>query len=53
MELNHTQRQTVLDSHMYLKDKGDGEIKGRAVAWGNKQRDYISKEDTSSPTVET
>jgi hypothetical protein len=38
---------------MFLKQKRDGKIKGRTVAGGNKQRDYISKEDTSSPTVTT
>ena len=47
------QRQTVLDSHMFPKEKIDGAIKGRAVAGGNKQRDYISKEDASSPKVAT
>jgi hypothetical protein len=52
-ELTHTQRQTVLESHMFLKEKRDGKIKGRTVAGGNKQRDYISKEDASSPTVAT
>jgi hypothetical protein len=44
----------VLESHMFLKEeKRDGKIKGRTVAGGNKQRDYISKEDASSPTVAT
>jgi hypothetical protein len=38
---------------MFLKLKRDGKIKGRTVAGGNKQRDYISKEDASSPTVAT
>jgi hypothetical protein len=38
---------------MFLKQKRDGKIKGRTVAGGNKQHDYISKEDTSSPTVAT
>ena len=52
-ELTHTQRQTVLESHMFLKEKRDGKIKARTVAGGNKQRDYISKEDASSPTVST
>ena len=47
------QRQTVLESHMFLKDKRNREIKGRAVVGGNKQHDYISKEDASSPTVAT
>jgi hypothetical protein len=50
-ELSSIQRQTVLESHMFLKEKRDGKIKGRTVAGGNKQRDYISKEDASSPTV--
>ena len=38
---------------MFLKQKRDGTIKGRTVAGGNKQRDFISKEDASSPTVAT
>jgi hypothetical protein len=38
---------------MFLKEKRDGKIKGRTVAGGNKQRDYISKEDASSPNVTT
>jgi hypothetical protein len=52
-ELSATQRQMVLESHMFLKEKRDGKIKGRTVAGGNKQQDYISKEDASSPTVAT
>jgi hypothetical protein len=50
-ELSQVQCQMVLDFHMFLKQKRDGKIKGRTVAGGNKQRDYISKEDASSPTV--
>jgi hypothetical protein len=52
-ELSKAQRQTVLESHMFLKFKRDGKIKGRTVAGGNKQHDFISKEDASSPTVAT
>jgi hypothetical protein len=52
-ELSKAQRQIVLESHMFLKLKRDGKIKGRTVAGGNKQRDYISKEDASSPTIAT
>jgi hypothetical protein len=52
-ELIQVQRQTVLESHMFLKQKHDGDIKGRTVSGGNKQRDYISKEDASSPTAAT
>jgi hypothetical protein len=52
-ELSKIQHQMVLESHMFLKEKRDGSLKGRTVAGGNKQRDYISKEDASSPTVAT
>jgi len=52
-ELTHTQRQIVMESHMFLKEKRDKKIKGRTVAGGNKQRDCISKEDASSRTVAT
>ena len=52
-DLDESQRKSVLESHMFLKEKRDGKIKGRTVAGGNKQRDYISKEDASSPTVAT
>jgi hypothetical protein len=38
---------------MFLKQKRDGKIKGRTVASGSKQRDYISKEDASSLMVAT
>jgi hypothetical protein len=51
--LSELERATILESHMFLKEKRTGEIKGRTVAGGNKQRDFISKEDASSPTVAT
>jgi hypothetical protein len=38
---------------MFLKEKRDGSLKGRTVDGGNKQRDYTSKEDASSPTIAT
>ncbi len=38
---------------MFLKLKKNGTLKARAVAGGNKQRDYISKEEASSPTITT
>ena len=38
---------------MFLKEKRDGAIKVIAVDGGNKQCDYISNEDTSSPTKST
>ena len=38
---------------MFIKLKRDDKIKVRAVAGGNKKRDFISKEGASSPTVAT
>jgi hypothetical protein len=38
---------------MFLKEKRCGTIKGRGCADGGPQRDYMSKEETSSPTVAT
>jgi hypothetical protein len=52
-ELSQVQRQTVLESHMFLKQKRYGKIKGRTIAGGYNQRGCISKEDDSSPTVAT
>jgi hypothetical protein len=51
--LTRAQRLVTLESHMFLKEKRDGKIKGRTVAGGDKQGDYISKEDASSPIVTT
>jgi len=36
---------------MFLKEKHTGQIKGRGCADGRKQRLYMQKEETSSPTV--
>ena len=36
---------------MFLKQKRDDTIKGRGCADGRKQRDWMSKEETASPTV--
>ena len=38
---------------MFLKRKRCGKIKGRGCADGRKQREFISKEEASSPTVST
>jgi hypothetical protein len=52
-ELSDKQRAMVLKSHMFMKQKQTGEIKGKTVAGGNKQKGFIDKEDASSPTVAT
>jgi hypothetical protein len=52
-KLSKTQHQAVLESCMFLKEKRDESLKRRTVARGNKQHDYIAKEDASSPTITT
>ena len=52
-DLTRKEKAKVLESQMFLKEKRSSEIKGQTVAGGNKQRDFISKEDASSPTVAT
>ncbi len=52
-KLMDRQKETILESHIFLTEKRTGELKGRTVAGGNKQRGYNEKEDASSPTVAT
>ena len=52
-DLTEEQRNTILEYHLFLKDKRNGTIKGREVSGGNKHRDLISKEDNISPKVAT
>ena len=37
-ELTEKQRNTILESYLFLKEKRDGTLKGRMLAGGNKQR---------------
>ena len=52
-DLTHDERRGALQYLMFLKQKRCGKIKGRGCADGRKQREYLSKEETSSPTVST
>jgi hypothetical protein len=49
--LTKKQKEQVLESHIFVEQKRDGIIKARKVISGNKQRNYITKEDVSSPMV--
>ncbi len=49
--LSKKQKEQVLESHIFDEEKRDGTIKACKVIGGNKQCDYITKEDVSSPTV--
>ncbi len=50
-ELTQAQKERILKSHIFVEEKQDGKIKARKVVRGNKQQDYITKEDVSSPMV--
>ena len=52
-ELTADQRKQILESHMFVVKKKDGTVKAHEVAGGNKQQDFVSKEDASSPTAAT
>ena len=52
-DVNKKRQKQILKSHVFVKKKRTGQIKARKVAGGNKQRDFISKENASSPTVAT
>ena len=49
--LTKKQKDQLLESHIFVEEKQDGTIKAQKVIGGNKQRDYTTKEDVSSPTV--
>ena len=46
-------KKSVLQYLIFLKQKICGKIKGRWCADGIKQREYLTKDDTSAPTVAT
>ena len=50
-DLTFEECQMVLYLNIFLKHKQGGKIKGQKIAEGNKQRTYITKEYSSSPTV--
>jgi hypothetical protein len=50
-ELTKGPREHILESHIFIEEKQDGKIKARKVVQGNKQQDYITKEDVSSPMI--
>ena len=51
--LSYEQRKEALRTIMFLKEKRDDIIKGRACADGSTQRGKYTKAEVSSPTVAT
>jgi hypothetical protein len=52
-ELSKMEKTRAMESLIFLVEKKDGTIKARHCANGSSQRDYLSREDVSSPTVST
>ena len=50
-DLNDREKDEALESLMFLKEKRDGSVKGKACVNGQKQRLGSSKEDATLPTV--
>jgi hypothetical protein len=50
-ELSEEQERGALESLMFLKEKRDGSVKGRACADGRKQQDMAVPGDVTSPTT--
>ena len=49
--MTYKERQMLLESHVFLKEKKDRKIKGQNLSGGNKQCTYIPKEGASSTSV--
>jgi hypothetical protein len=47
------QRTKAISSLMFLKEKRNGDVKGRACADGRPQREEFEKQDATSPTIAT
>ena len=52
-DLSPSQKKEALGYLMFLKKKRCGTIKGRGCADGRKQRAYVTKEESTSPTIST
>ena len=50
-DLSNEEKDAVLESLMFLKEKRNGSSKGQSYADSRKQRPGLSKEDATSPTV--
>jgi Reverse transcriptase (RNA-dependent DNA polymerase) len=51
--MSQLEKQQAMESLIFLTEKRDGRVKARACANGSTQREYINKEDTTSPTALT
>jgi hypothetical protein len=52
-DVDEEKQKQILESHVFVKKKRSGQFRAHKVAGDNKQRDFISKENASTPTVAT
>jgi hypothetical protein len=52
-ELSEDQKSKILEIHMFIVKKRLGKTKEQLFGGGNKQHDYLTKEESSSPTAAT
>ena len=50
-KLSGEEKSKAISSLMFITEKRDGTIKARACAVGQKQREFMSKDDVAMPTV--
>jgi hypothetical protein len=50
-DLNADEKLMILETHTLMTQKNTGLVKSRLVMGGNKQKPFIAKEDSSSPTA--
>ena len=50
-EMKPSERRKAMEALMFLTEKRDGSIKGRMVYNGKPTRDWLSREDSASPTA--
>jgi len=50
-DMTPSEKKKAVDAMMLLAEKNDGTIKGRCVFKGSETRDWLSTEDTASPTA--
>ena len=52
-KLTYQEIKDCLESHLFLEEQKNKDIKGRIVGGNNKQRSQVSKQESSSPTSHT
>ena len=52
-DMTREEKGYVYNTLCFMKQKRSGRIKGRGCADGRKQREFITKEESSAPTIST